>query len=79
MCYPGGMAGADPQRGEPPVSAGRFATADANDSGDLSIPDPIRTLGFLFLGGAEPPAPGPRECGGEPTPDGLGPCGTTCR
>jgi hypothetical protein len=51
--------------------------ADADDSGKLDITDPIRILNFLFLGGSAPPAPGPRDCGPDPTPDELG-CAIGC-
>ena len=30
--------------------------------------DPIYTLGWLYMGGAEPPAPGPATCGPDTTP-----------
>lgn len=46
--------------------------ADADDSGDLDISDAVSTFGYLFLGEAPPPAPGPLECGDDPTEDGLG-------
>ena len=54
-------------------------TTDVTDDGIVDITDPIRLLGYLFLGSAEPPAPFP-ACGQDTTADGLGcaafaPCG----
>jgi hypothetical protein len=46
--------------------------ADADDSGVLDITDAVYELGFLFLGGAAPPAPFP-DAGVDPTDDSL-PC-----
>ena len=46
--------------------------ADADDSGEVDITDPIWVLDHLFLGGNAPPAPGPSECGLDPTVDILG-------
>ena len=46
--------------------------ADSNDDGLLDISDGITTLGALFSGGALPPAPGPNNCGVDPTSDNLG-------
>ncbi|MEM7232705.1 MAG: hypothetical protein AAF517_11045, partial [Planctomycetota bacterium] len=43
--------------------------ADANDSGAIDISDAVFTLNWLFLGGALPPAPGPFECGADPSDD----------
>ncbi len=43
--------------------------ADADDSGEVNISDPIYALAFLFSGGEVPPAPGPLECGPDPTED----------
>src|SRR5688572_13791887 len=52
--------------------------ADSDDSGDLDLGDAVHTLNYLFLGGPAPPAPGPEDCGADPTgPDALG-CGTAC-
>ncbi len=48
--------------------------ADSNDDGALDVSDPVHTLRFLFLGGTPVPAPGPHECGPDPTADGLGEC-----
>lgn len=36
--------------------------------------EPLLTLNRLFLGGLEPPFPGPHRCGFDPTFDGLGVC-----
>jgi hypothetical protein len=44
-----------------------MAAADVDDDGKVDITDPIRLLGWLYLG-SEPPA-SPRECG--PDPDGT--------
>jgi hypothetical protein len=44
--------------------------ADSNDDGVLDITDAIATLTYLFLGGFEVPAPGPIDCGPDPTPQG---------
>ncbi|MBI4603551.1 MAG: FG-GAP repeat protein, partial [Planctomycetes bacterium] len=52
--------------------------ADADDSGSLELTDAVRILGYLFLGGEAPPAPGPLECGPDPTQDDLG-CATSTR
>jgi hypothetical protein len=43
--------------------------ADGDDSGALDITDAVFVLGYLFLGTEAPPAPGPAECGPDPTPD----------
>ncbi len=45
--------------------------ADSDDSGWVSISDPIFLLRHLFVGGDPPAAPFP-ECGPDPTADGLG-------
>ncbi|MBI4585945.1 MAG: lamin tail domain-containing protein [Planctomycetes bacterium] len=45
--------------------------ADVDDSGKLSLGDPIRLLIHLYRGGSPPPAPYP-EAGEDPTADGLG-------
>ena len=43
---------------------------DADDSGAADFTDAIYTLSWLFLPNIpDPPAPGPRECGTDPTPD----------
>jgi hypothetical protein len=49
--------------------------ADADDSGVVDLTDPINTLTFLFLGSFTPPAPGPFECGSDPTGDPTGTAG----
>ena len=44
--------------------------ADVDDSGVVDISDPIYNLTFQFVGGiAPPPAPGPTDCGPDPTGD----------
>ena len=44
--------------------------ADVDDSGVVDISDPIYSLTFQFVGGiAPPPAPGPTDCGPDPTAD----------
>jgi hypothetical protein len=48
--------------------------ADADDSGILDITDAIYSLGYQFLGSSAPPAPGPRDCGEDPTGDALPTC-----
>ncbi|HLU48401.1 MAG TPA: hypothetical protein VK116_09965, partial [Planctomycetota bacterium] len=53
--------------------------ADSDDSGRLDITDPVHTLGFLFLSTGAIPAPGPFQCGLDPTTDEIscavfGPC-----
>ena len=45
---------------------------DADDSGRIGITDAIYTLQYLFLEGAPPPFPGPRDCGIDFTGDFLG-------
>jgi len=44
---------------------------DTDDSGVIDVSDPIYFLQWQFRGGNSPPAPG-RECGVDPTDDGLG-------
>jgi len=53
--------------GSPPLCRD---ACDANDDGAQDIADPIAGLSFKFLGGAPPGAPF-RECGRDPTADGL--------
>ncbi len=48
--------------------------ADANDDGRVDLSDAVYTLGFKFLGGPEIPAPGPNNCGKDPTTDSLVEC-----
>ena len=45
--------------------------ADANDSGTLDISTAVYLFNWLFAGGSPPPAPGPKVCGDDPTPDEL--------
>ena len=45
--------------------------ADADDSSRLELTDAIYMLSYLFRGGPLPPSPGPRDCGRDPTKDGL--------
>lgn len=45
--------------------------ADPNDSGSIDLGDPIFELNWLFRAGLAPPAPGPAECGVDPTDDDL--------
>jgi hypothetical protein len=52
--------------------------ADADDTGHLDINDPVFILGYLFQGGLEPPAPGPTNCGSDPTADDLPECLPAC-
>ena len=44
---------------------------DTDDSGRADLTDPVRLLTYLFLAGAAPGAPGPRDCGPDPTLDSL--------
>jgi hypothetical protein len=50
--------------------------ANANDAAQMNITTGIYLLNFLFLGGPEPPSPGPAEkpCGPDPdeSPSNLG-------
>ena len=64
------------------LSAGPFAcddAADANDSGSIDLSDAIRVFGFLFQGEPPPLAPGPFECGNDPTDDALHCAESACR
>ncbi len=45
---------------------------DANDDGSVNLSDAVWMLAYLFQGEDPPPAPGPRKCGVDPTPDFLG-------
>lgn len=47
---------------------------DVNDDGSGGIDDVILSLNYQFLGGAPPAAPGPLECGVDPTLDALAAC-----
>jgi 6-phosphogluconolactonase (cycloisomerase 2 family) len=49
--------------------------ADADDTGRLDLADPVYLLNHLFRGGAGILAPGPIDCGVDPTDDGLAECG----
>jgi hypothetical protein len=53
-------------------------TADTDDSGGLNITDGIYGLNFLFAGGRPIPAPGPANCGVDPTADALPSCSYSC-
>lgn len=55
------------------VSSSCHPAADANDDGNLDIADAISILDFLFSMGPAPAAPGPNDCGPDPTPST--PCG----
>ncbi len=44
---------------------------DVDDNGGIDVTDPIFALSYQFLGTAAPPAPGPTECGADPTVDTL--------
>jgi hypothetical protein len=44
---------------------------DTDDSGVVDISDPLSSLTFQFLGHFSIPPPGPVNCGGDPSPDGL--------
>ena len=46
--------------------------ADANDSGTVDVSDAVSVFLYLFDGAVEPPSPGPRVCGIDPTEDELG-------
>ena len=46
--------------------------ADVNDDGKVNISDWISFSTWLTQGGAEPPAPGTKNVGSDPTPDDLG-------
>jgi hypothetical protein len=52
--------------------------ADSDDSGTLDLTDALHTLNHLFLGGPAPPAPGPDECGPDPTEADELLCGKGC-
>ena len=45
--------------------------ADIDDGGTVELTDAIRLFRYLFLGGAEPVAPGARACGTDPSGDDL--------
>ncbi len=48
--------------------------ADFDDNGAVDLSDAILVFQYLFLSGSPPPAPGPKSCGLDPTPDLLPPC-----
>ncbi len=48
--------------------------ADANDDGSVDVSDALATLNYLFANGLAPTAPGPFECGPDPTNDRLAEC-----
>lgn len=54
-----------------------MSAADANDDGSLNITDATYIADWLFKGGPMPPAPGPFDCGRDPTED-LGCDGSAC-
>jgi hypothetical protein len=58
-------------RGAPPEC---LDAADSDGTEEVDLADALRTIWWLFGGGAEPPAPGPRDCGPDPAGDGLPPC-----
>jgi hypothetical protein len=41
--------------------------SDSNDDGGVDVSDAVFVLNWLFLGGAAPPAPGPQDCGLDPS------------
>jgi hypothetical protein len=45
--------------------------ADANDDGAITTADSIFILAYVSQNGPPPPAPGPVDCGPDPTPDAL--------
>jgi hypothetical protein len=51
--------------------------ADSNDDGEMDISDGIFLLSWLFVGSKAPPAPGPLDCGVDPTEDPLPPCASS--
>jgi hypothetical protein len=62
-------------------TAGPFScadAADADDSGRIDLTDAVAILEYLFLSGPPPAAPGPEDCGIDPTPDTLGGCPSRC-
>jgi len=51
---------------------------DADDSGDLTLTDPVFMLNHLFRGGPAPPAPGTQEWGADLSVDALLDCAGDC-
>jgi hypothetical protein len=51
--------------------------ATRTNDGRLDISDTIRILNWLFLNGAEPPAPGPVDAGRSIRPTTSSPCEST--
>ncbi|MBI4583696.1 MAG: hypothetical protein HY717_06710 [Planctomycetes bacterium] len=52
--------------------------ADANDDGQVDISDSIYLMEWLYSGGPPPPAPGPFNCGQDPTSDSLTCVNSSC-
>ena len=50
---------------------GCMDSADVSDDGEVDIGDAISLFNFLFLGSTAPAAPGPINCGTDPTADDL--------
>ena len=48
---------------------------DATDNGEVDFSDALDVLKYLFLGGIDIPAPGPENCGVDPTDDPGAPGG----
>jgi hypothetical protein len=53
--------------------------ADSNDDGKVNLTDSVFVLLYLFLGGGAVPAPGPVDCGLDPTTDDLLECTRECK
>ena len=45
--------------------------ADSDDDGAVNLTDAVAIFSFLFQGGMAPPAPGPSDCGVDPSADAL--------
>ena len=58
--------------GNPGLVLDCLDAADTDDDGSVQLTDAVSALGFLFLGSAPPAAPGPFECGVDPSEDALG-------
>lgn len=50
---------------------GCLDSADINDDGSVDISDTIYLLNYLFVSGPSPSAPGPQNCGLDPSDDAL--------